>query len=366
MQTVLIIVNHNITVYNFRKELVMRLKKEGCRVVIALPVIPETKKLTALGCEVIDVPMERRGTNPVHDLRLLRTYCRILKSVKPDVVLTYTIKPNVYGGLACRISKFPCIATITGLGVAIEGGGVLKQISLMLYRLGLKKVNAVFYQNTSNCQVFEKAGIAPKKGILVNGSGVNLQEYADIAYPLETAEVAFLFISRIMKSKGIEELLGAAEQIRRKYPRTAFHILGFCEDDYQERLEALTQKGIIQYHGMQQDIRPFMERAQCLIHPSYHEGMSNVCLEAAASCRAVIASNIKGCLETVEEGKTGYLCQAGSTESLTAAIEQYLSLTYEERKRMGEAGRQKMIREFDREQVVDRYMEQIRNAINTD
>ena len=365
VKTVLFIVNHNITLYNFRKELVERLIKEKYRVVVVLPVTEDTKKITDLGCEVIDVPVERRGTNPVHDFKLFATYRKIIKKKKPDVVLTYTIKPNVYGGLAAAVTKVPYLCTITGLGVAIEGGGILKKISLMLYKVGLFKVTKVFFQNEANRQVFADAHIGQGRYELVSGSGVNIEEYNEILFPGEEKPVEFIFISRVQKAKGIDSFLEMAEHIKKKYPKTVFHILGFCEDDYQEQLEALTKKGIICYHGMQEDVRPFMKKCQCLIHPSFHEGMSNVCMEAAAAGRAVIASDINGCKEIVEDGKTGFLVKPGDTEDLIRAVESFIKMRYNEKMQMGEAGRKKMHKEFDRKKVVSQYMKEIEQIVNT-
>lgn len=363
MKTVLFIVNHNITLYNFRKELVKQLVQENYRVIAVLPVTEETKKITDLGCEVIDVPVERRGTNPIHDFKLFTTYRKIIKKVKPDVVLTYTIKPNVYGGMAAAVSKVPYLCTITGLGVAIEGGGMLKKISLMLYRLGLSKVTKVFFQNEENRKVFEEAHIGNNRYELVSGSGVNIEEFNRIPFPDAEKPVEFLFISRVQKAKGIDSFLEMAQSIKKKYPKTVFHILGFCEDDYQEQLEKLTKEGVICYHGMQEDVRPFMEKCQCLIHPSFHEGMSNVCMEAAAAGRAVIASDISGCREIVEDGKTGFLVKPNDTEDLIRAVECFLKMRYNEKMQMGEAGRKKMRKEFDRKNVVSQYMKEIENIM---
>jgi len=359
MKTVLFIVNHNITIYNFRKELVQRLLAEGYRVVAALPVTEETKKITDLGCEVVDMPVERRGTNPIHDFKLITGYRKIIRQVKPDVVLTYTIKPNVYGGMAAAGLKVPYLCTVTGLGVAIEGGGMLKKLSLLLYRMGLSKVSKVFFQNEANRQVFAEAKIGKGRYELVSGSGVNIEEFDHIPFPNAESPVEFLFSSRVQKAKGVENFLEMAERIKKKYPKAVFHILGFCEDDYQERLERLTGEGIVCYHGMLEDVRPVLAKCQCLIHPSYHEGMSNVCMEAAAAGRAVIASNINGCKEIVEDGVTGFLTEVNNTEDLTRAVERFLKMRYNEKMQMGEAGRKKMRREFDRKNVVSRYMQEI-------
>lgn len=360
--TVMFIVNHNITIYNFRKELVESLVKDNYRVVAILPVTEETKKITDLGCEVIDVPVERRGTNPIHDFKLFLTYRKIMKKVRPDVVLTYTIKPNVYGGLAAGSLKVPYICTVTGLGVAIEGGGILKKISLMLYKAGLSKVEKVFFQNAENQKVFEEAKIGKGRYELVNGSGVNIEEYSSIPFPGDKEAVEFVFISRVQKAKGIDNYLEMAEQIKAAYPDTVFHILGFCEEDYKERLEKMTKDGMIRYHGMQQDIRPVLRRCQCLVHPSFHEGMSNVCMEAAAAGRVVIASNISGCREIVEEGVTGFLVNPGDTKDLARGVEQFLNLRYNEKMQMGENGRRKMRKDFNRQTVVLKYREEIKKV----
>ncbi len=363
MKTVLLIVNHDITFYKFRKELAERLVKEHYRVIVVLPVTEETKKIEALGCEVIDVPVERRGTNPAHDFKLFLAYRKILKEIRPDAVLTYTIKPNVYGGLAAGSLKIPYLCTVTGLGVAIEGGGLLKKISLTLYKAGLSKVTKVFFQNGDNRRVFEEAHIGKGRYEQVNGSGVNIEEFGQIPFPDEGKETEFVFISRVQKAKGIDVYLETAEKIRKKYPDTVFHILGFCEEDYKERLEKLTEEGVIRYHGMQQDIRPVLKRCQCLIHPSFHEGMSNVCMEAAAAGRAVIASDISGCREIVEEGVTGFLVKPDDAGDLIRAVEYFLHLRYNEKMQMGEAGRIKMRKEFDRKHVVAKYMEEIEKII---
>lgn len=355
-------VNHNITIYKFRKELVERLISDGYRVVVALPVTEETSSIIDLGCEVIDIPVERRGTNPIKDFNLLLKYFKVLKSVNPDVVLTYTIKPNVYGGMACRLRKIPYISTITGLGSAIENGGLLKHISLFLYRIGLKRAHAIVYQNEANRECLEAVGISKEKGVLVSGSGVNLAQFDNIRFPQENDPVEFLFVARVMKTKGIDEYLQMSKEIKNDYPDTCFHILGFCEDDYELILNNYASQGTVMYHGMQQDIKPFMERVQCLIHPSYHEGMSNVCMEAAASGRAVIASNIPGCREIVEDTKTGYLVEVQSAENLKGAVERFLNLPFTERRNLGVNGRKKMEQQFDREKIVNEYMELIKSA----
>ncbi len=356
MKTVVILGNHHVVLYNFRKELIERLIEENYRVVTALPYTKEVEKLRGLGCEIADIPVARRGTNPITDFKLFLQYRKLLKKEKPDIVYTYTIKPNIYGGMACRLLKIPYLVNITGLGSAMEGEGILQKITSFLYRLAMKKAECIFFQNEMNRQVFEKRKIHGKAEQLLPGSGVNLEHFSYMEMP-QKENIEFVYISRVMKEKGIEQYIGAADVIRKKYPNTRFHILGFCEEEYEEKLKNLQEQGVIEYHGMQEDIRVFLKKAHCLVHPSYYpEGMSNVCLEAAACGRAVITTKRFGCKETIDDGITGYLVDEKDTSQLTQAIERFILLSDEEKEQMGQRARAKMEREFDRNQIVDAYI----------
>lgn len=357
MKTVVILGNHHVVLYNFRKELIERLISENYRVITALPYTKEVEKLRKLGCEIVDIPVARRGTNPITDLKLFLQYRKLLQKEKPDMVYTYTIKPNIYGGMACRLLKIPYLVNITGLGSAMEGDGFLQKVTSFLYRFAMKKADCIFFQNEMNRQVFEKRSIHGKAEQLLPGSGVNLEHFSYMEMP-QKENIEFVYISRVMREKGIEQYLETADVIRKKYPNTRFHILGFCEEEYEERLKNLQEQGIIEYHGMQEDVRVFLKEAHCLVHPSYYpEGMSNVCLEAAACGRAVITTKRSGCMETVDDGVTGYLVEEKSAEQLTEAVERFILLSEIEKCEMGQKARQKMEREFDREQIVSAYME---------
>ncbi|MFD6443000.1 glycosyltransferase family 4 protein, partial [Peribacillus sp. NPDC060186] len=247
MAKILILANNDVGLYKFRKELIEELIK-GNEVHVSLPNGDFIPKLKELGCKFIETPISRRGTNPITDLKLLINYRRIIKDIKPDLVLTYTIKPNVYGGLACRLSGIPSIANITGLGTAVENGGILQKITLFLYKVSLKKAKCVFFQNKENKEFIIKKKVFSGNHRIIPGSGVNLNYYSQLDYPSDE-KINFLFIARVMKEKGIDQYLAAAEYIRRKYPNTAFHILGFCEDAYEDKLKRMQDQGIIQYHG---------------------------------------------------------------------------------------------------------------------
>lgn len=357
---VLILANNDLGLYNFRKELIERLILENNEVYISLPKGKRIKDLEAMGCKYIETEVDRRGTNLEKDFKLLLKYNKIIKENKPDIVLTYTIKPNIYGGIICRINKRPYICNITGLGTALENKGILKKITILLYKIALKKVNCCFVQNTENLD-FMKKNIGkeiPYK--LIPGSGVNLEKYKLLEYPKENDKIRFLFISRIMKEKGIEQYLETAEYITKKYTNTEFHILGFCEQEYEKRLEELQEEGIIQYHGRQDDIIPYLKECSCLIHPSYYpEGMSNVLLEASASGRPVITTNRSGCKEIIEENKNGFIVKEKDSKDLIEKVEKFIKLSNEEKRKMGLYGRKKVEKEFDRNIVINSYLNEI-------
>lgn len=364
---VLVLANNDMGLYKFRKELLDEMlhpgsyladrKTEPYEVYIASPFgefIPEMEKM---GCKFIHAPLERHGTNLFREVKLLFLYREIIKVVRPDVVLTYTIKPNLYGGITCRMAKVPYIMNITGLGTAMENGGMLQKILLGLYRMVLPKAACVFFQNESNMAFFQRRGLFKSRYRLIPGSGVNTERFGFVLYPQEAD--SFLFIGRLMKAKGIEEFFSAAKRIKEKYPHALFEVVGGADEDYSEQLERLQSKGILQYRGAQRDVRPFIEKASAIVLPSYHEGMANVLLEASAMGRPVLASDIPGCRETFDEGVSGFGFAPKSAEALYEAMEKFLALPHEEKEAMGKAGRAKMEREFDRKIVVDAYMEEL-------
>ncbi|WP_336765781.1 glycosyltransferase family 4 protein [Paenibacillus sp. USHLN196] len=362
MARILILANSDIGLYKFRKELVEKLVMEN-EVYVSLPYGDFTTKLEEIGCKLINTAISRRGTNPITDLKLLTNYIKIIRNIKPDVVLTYTIKPNVYGGLACRINDIPFLANITGLGSALENRGLLQKVTLFLYRASLKKASCVFFQNKENKEFLLK-NISISNYRLLPGSGVNIEDYSLLEYPPQD-NINFLFIARIMKEKGIDQYLEAAEYIKGKYPNTTFHILGPCEDAYEGELEMMQEKGIIQYHGMQSDVKKFQRLSHCTIHPTYYpEGMSNVLLESAASGRPIITTNRSGCREIVDDGINGYIVKQKNGKDLIEKVEKFLNLDYEAKRKMGLQGRGKVERDFNRQNVVDAYSKEIKKITN--
>ena len=356
MSRVLFLVNHELVVYNFRLELVERLLSDGHEVYISSPGGEKIDKLVEMGCKHEDVALSRRGTNPLEELKLLSYYKKLVKRVSPDIVFTYTIKPNIYGGIACKKYGVPYVANITGLGTAVERSGLLQCITTVLYKYAFGKVKTVFFQNTENMQFFVDRKIACGKHCLLPGSGVNLERFSPLQYP-DDGVVEFAFVARIMKEKGIDQYLEAAEAIRAKYPNTKFHVCGFCEEEYEGRLAELESRGVIEYHGMVSDIRTIMENIHCTVHPTYYpEGISNILLESLATGRPIITTDRSGCREVVEDGVNGFVCRQRDSEDLIRQIEKFLALSNEERRQIGLSGRAKVEREFDRQIVVEKYI----------
>lgn len=356
---IMILANNDAGLYKFRRELLEELVKEH-QVAVCLPNGEFVRNIEEMGCEFIDCTvLERRGMNPVKELKLLRFYRKLLKEKKPDIVFTYTIKPNVYGGMACAAQNIPYAANITGLGTAVENAGIIQKITLTLYKLGLRKAQKVFFQNGENKEFMLAKKVVRGAYDQLPGSGVNLKQYVPLDYPKEDT-VDFVFIARVMKEKGIDNYLEAAKVIRKKYPETRFHICGFCEDDYSEQLKELEEQGVILYHGMVKDMTKIYERISCTVHPTYYpEGLSNVLLESCASARPIITTDRAGCREVIEDGVNGYICRQNDSEDLIRQIEKFLALSADKRKAMGLAGRAKVEREFDRQIVVEKYVQEV-------
>ena len=311
-----------------------------------------------IGAEIIKTDFNRRGMNPLADFKLMLNYRRLIKQLKPIAVLSYTIKPNVYGGIACRLTGTPLIANVTGLGDAIENGGWLQKLTISLYKFGIGKAAKVFFQNETNKNFCVNHKIADNNAIVLPGSGVNLEHHRYQEYAPDGV-IKFLFIARLLKDKGTSEYFETAKKIKAKYPPSEFQVLGWKEGPYQKQLEELVKDGVINYLGTTSDIRPYLTNVHCTIMPSYHEGMSNVNLESAANGRPVITTNVPGCRETVEDGKTGYLVDAKNSEALIKGVERFLDLPYKQKVAMGKMARKKVEREFDRNIVVKAYLNAI-------
>ena len=364
MKKVVILSNHHAYTYNFRKEIIQRLIDEQYKVYVVLPYGEKVELLKEMGCEFIELPLDRRGINPITDLSLILSYNKIIKNINPNVVLSYTVKPNIYGGLVCRRRNVPYIANVTGLGSALESNSLIQKFLVTLYRLAFKKVNCIFFQNVKNQQFFTDKQIIKGHYRIIPGSGVNLNRHLFEEYPDDNGFIKFLFIGRIMKDKGIEELIEAAITIKKNIKNVQFDAIGFFEDDYKERALELKKSGIINFLGVKDNVHEYIKKSNAVVLPSYHEGMANVLLEAASSGRPVIASNIAGCKEAFDEGVSGMGFKVRDSSDLTEVLFKFINLPYEQKRSMGVSGRKKMEKEFDRNIVVNAYMDEMDRITN--
>ncbi len=353
MGKILLLANNDVGLYRFRKEFIQELIKHKNEVYISLPNGEMVSLLINMGCKYIEAKIDRRGINPIKDLKLFFYYIKVIKRNKPDMVITYTIKPNIYGGLASRFCKVSYAMNITGLGSAFQKQNVFKNLIIKLYKSSCKKVIKVFFENEGNQQVFINNKIICKdKTCILNGAGVNLDEYKLSEYPREK-QINFLFIGRIMKEKGVNELFEAAKRIKREYDNVTFDILGPMEEKYEGIVKELSDKKIIKYHGFQRDVKPFIIEAHCFILPSYHEGMANTLLECGAMGRPLITSNVPGCKEAVIDKRSGFLIKAMDEEDLYKKIKTFIDLPYDMKKSMGITSYNYICNNFNKSKVVD-------------
>ena len=355
MKKVLVLANFDVGLYKFRKELLQELMNQSAEVYISLPYGTLVEPLKEMGCKFVDTNVDRRGMNPLKDYKLIVEYLKMIRKIRPDMVITYTIKPNLYGGMVCRMLRVPYAMNITGLGTAFQSENMVRKIACFLYKIVGKKAKVVFFENEGNRQVFLKEKLVREKQTCrLNGAGVNIDEYAYVKYPDEEEAIRFLFIGRVMQEKGVDELFMAARKIKEEYPDITVDIIGPFEDNYEEKIHQLTEENVIEYHGYQEDVKRFIERSHCFVLPSWHEGMANTNLECASMGRPVITSKIHGCMEAVIENESGLLCEKQNAEDLYRQMQKFIELPYEDKKAMGQAGRKHMEKVFDKKKVVEK------------
>ena len=352
MAKILILTNNSTGLYNFRKDLIERLIKEH-EIIAATPFIDKTDELTKIGCRLIETPFKGRGLNPIKDIRLFYLYKKIINVEKPDLVITYTIKPNIYGGMACRLEKKKYVCNITGLGMVFQKKSLLKCLVVCMYRCALKMVSTVFFENTANRDLFVNDKIISQdKTYVLHGAGVNLDKFSYLEYPHNDV-FRFTFIGRIMKEKGVFELLQAMNKLNNSGDKCFLDMVGVLPDSIKYITVDYERKGWLHCYGYQKDVRPYIQTCDCFVLPSYHEGMANTNLECASCGRPIITSDIPGCREAVIDGVTGLLCKPHDADSLYKAMKCMMNKTREEREKMGRAGRQHMEGMFDKREVVE-------------
>ena len=356
---VLFLANHFITLHSFRKELIQRLVEEGHEVYLSLPEDPDNKFFEDIGCHIIITEIDRRGVNPVKDMKLIAFYKKMIPEINPDIIFSYTIKPNIYGSLVTN-GKFRQVCNITGTGATFLEDTPVARICKSLYRMSVKKAYKVFFQNTGDRDFFIDNRMIGFNYEMLPGSGCNLEEHPYTEMP-DDGVVRFLFIGRVMKLKGIDEYLKAAEILKTRYPNTEFIIAGWNEEEEYQKIVAESQeKGFVNYIGFRDDINDWIAKCNCTVLPSHGgEGVPNVLLESAAMGRICIGSNIPGTANVIDDGVTGYLFESEDVEGLVAAMERVVTMGPDCRSAMGLAGHEKIKAEFDRQIVIDKYIDEV-------
>ncbi len=355
---ILILTNHSYMFWQFRRELTEELLRRGHEVVISTPFAGHEDDLAALGCRVIETKLDRRGINPLTDLGLCRFYRRLMKDERPELVITYSIKPNIYGGMISKRLGIPYAVNVQGLGTAFQRP-LLARLATFLYKRALRGAKTTFFENEGNAREFVRRGIqSAESQTLLRGAGINLEHYEMRPYP-QDERMHFLYLGRIMKEKGMDELFSAVRRLADEGYEFLLDLVGFYEDEYKDEVDELCARKIAVFHGFQADPRPFYELSGCVVLPSYHEGMSNVLLEAAATGRPLITSDIYGCREAVIEGESGLLCPQGDADGLYECMKQMLLTDASRRAQMGVRGREHMQATFEKSRVVGATLEKI-------
>lgn len=338
MTTFLLIASFPESILTFRGPLIDALLAQGLTVHVAAPDVPATSALRgpleSRGVQVHEIPLRRAGTNPLADLALLRHLWRLMRRIKPTMVLGYTIKPVIYGSLAAWLARVPQrYALITGLGYTFQdaaGRGVLRRLARRLYALALRRVHKVFFQNPDDQALFRERGIlgAGTPSVVVNGSGVDVARYT--VAPLPSGPPGFLLIARLLDAKGVRIYAQAAEQVRARCPQARFRLVGWLDDNPDTitptELERWTSAGTVEFLGRLEDVRPAITDCQVYVLPSYYpEGTPRTVLEAMAMGRAIITTDAPGCRETVVDGDNGFLIPVKSVSALVEAMERLIA-----------------------------------------
>lgn len=367
---VLIVLNSAWNLLNFRSGLIKALIEKGHEVVLAAPQDEHVPALKALGASFVNLPMRAHGINPFADLKLLWNMVCLLKAIKPTVLLAYTAKPNIYGGLAGQIMSIPVINNVAGLGSVFIKGGWVASVLTKLYRLALARSFCVFFQNPDDrLQFTEKGLVKIEKTNLVPGSGIDLNQFQvaplpclrESHLPFEEREFVFLLVSRLLRDKGVIEYVEAARYLKPLYPRAKFALLGSRDlgnpNAVSDKLFNNWQsEGIVSYWGTSSDVRIELALVDCVVLPSYREGTPRSLLEAAAMGRPLIATDVPGCREVVHAGLNGLLCDPRDYKSLATQMENVLKMTPEKLYKFTQVSRELVQEQFDENLVIEAYL----------
>lgn len=363
---ILISVNATWNIWNFRRPLVEALLADGHDIMVLAPKDYTAPKLEALGCTVRHLEMNVKGLNPLQDSKLMLRFRRCFREERPDAILSFTIKNNIFGALAAKAANIPFIPNVTGLGTAFLSGGLLERVAVVLYKRAFRHLPVVFFQNEDDQHLFLESGMVTEyQARRLPGSGIDLERFSPAAYPPANEAPIFLMIARLLRDKGVLEYVDAARRVKSRHPETRFQILGATDAEnrtaiQRDTVHAWEREGAIEYLGTVDDVCPNIAAAHCVVLPSYREGAPRTLIEAAAMARPLIATDVPGCRAVVDDNTTGFLCAVRSGESLAASCEAFIALSPQDRAALGLAGRAKMEREYGQHIVVEAYRSALR------
>ena len=368
MKTVLIVLNTSWNIYNFRLNLMKSLEKKGFKVIALSPYDDYSDKLQKEGFEWVDLPLDNDSTNVLKELYQIKSFYKIYKNIKPDIVLHYTIKPNIYGTFIATLLDIPSINNVSGLGTIFLKKKLVYKVAQILYRIVFRFSGKVFFQNKHDFQLFIDSKLI-KKDIaeVIPGSGIDCQRFRPIDVPsssLKQNTITFLMIARLIKDKGIIEYIEAIKILKKQYPNVKFKLIGslYLSNPTaisKELLQSWIDEELIEYLPFSDVMEEIISRVDCIVLPSYREGLSRVLLEAASMAKPIITTDVAGCKDVVDDGVNGFLCKVKDEKSLAEKIEKMILLTVNERKKMGEKGREKALKEFDEKLVIEQYINSV-------
>lgn len=365
---IIICLNTSWNIFNFRLNLARSLKKAGYDVVLVAP-YDKYSVILKQEFEYHNIFMNNKGTNPKEDIKTLIEFYKLYKAIKPDIVLNYTIKPNIYGNIACSLLGIKTINNISGLGTVFINENIITKIVKAMYRFSLKSSSKVFFQNQDDQKLFLKHKLVLKNSCdVLAGSGVDIDKFSPIKYEKRDDMFRFLLIARVLWDKGIGEYVEAAKELNKKYNKIEFQILGSLDAVNKtavskEQMKNWVDEKLINYLGTSDNIQKIIKQADCVVLPSYREGTPRSLLEASSMAKPIITTNTVGCKDVVDDGINGFLCEVKNSQDLADKMERILNLSQDQREAMGQAGRAKIIREYDEKIVINKYLNAIKEIL---
>lgn len=364
-----IAINTTWNIFNFRRSLISALGKAGFRVAAYAPPDEYIERVESSGVRFVPMQLNNAGIHPLRELMSLWRMVRLLARERPVLLLTYTPKVNIYLSLAARVLGIPVVANVSGLGRTFIAGGWLTRVARILYRVAFSWPRCIFFQNEEDRAVFLDAGLAKaERTALLPGSGVDVSRFSPQPKIRNGGTFAFLMVARLMWDKGVGEYVEAARLLKAEFPSVSFRLLGFLDIPSPSAVtrtdvEAWVREGVIEYLGHSDDTVPIYAESDCVVLPSYREGMPKTLLEAASMGLPAIATDVPGCRQAVVAGATGFLCKARAATALADTMRRMMLLTPEQRRQMGSAARERVVREFDEKIVVGHYLEMVKNIL---